>query len=188
MWSNPGYAPPGYPSPMMGGPMGVPPGGMVGPNCGLSIPSQTPDVTMVPTTPQGPLPNRAGWVQQYQFGGMPFWPRTTVGATSASRRLTWPGSTSRRSLRLRSSFHSRNSTTCGCSRTVEPAGHSADKFARSPRPHRLGLRIEDQPAERMDTPSSALIRRSTAISRRALASKRTTGTHGPPSSTRRNPT
>ncbi len=73
----PAYAPPGYPAPMMGapmmgGPMAVPPGGMVGPNCGLSIPSQTPDVTMVSTTPQGPLPNRAGCVQQYQFGGMPF--------------------------------------------------------------------------------------------------------------------
>jgi hypothetical protein len=64
------YAVPGYPAPIMA----APPGGVIAPTCGnpFTYPSLTPDVTMVPTTPQGPLPARPGWVQQYQFGGMPF--------------------------------------------------------------------------------------------------------------------
>ncbi len=67
-------APGGYPAPIVAAPYGVPPGGVVAPSCGnpFTYPSLTPDVTMVPTTPQGPLPARPGWVQQYQFGGMPF--------------------------------------------------------------------------------------------------------------------
>jgi hypothetical protein len=64
---------PGYPAPIMSAPS-APAGGVVAPFVGgpFSYPSLTPDVTMVPTTPQGPLPNRPGWVQQYQVGGMPF--------------------------------------------------------------------------------------------------------------------
>ena len=71
---TPTYGAPGYPAPIMGSPYGAPAGGVIG-CCGggpFSIPSLTPDVTMVPTTPNGPLPNRPGWVQQYDFGGMPF--------------------------------------------------------------------------------------------------------------------
>jgi hypothetical protein len=69
----PTYAAPGYPAPIMGAPIGAPPGGVVGAaGAPLSCPSLTPDVTMVPTTASGPLPNRAGWVQQYEIGGMPF--------------------------------------------------------------------------------------------------------------------
>lgn len=69
---TPTYAPPGYPAPIMGAP--APAGGVVAGCAGnpFTYPSLTPDVTMVPTTPQGPLPSRPGWVQQYQIGGMPF--------------------------------------------------------------------------------------------------------------------
>lgn len=60
------------------GPCGTPfgsPGGLVQP--GLAEPifpykSLTPDVTMAPTTVNGPLPDRSGWVQRYEFGVMPF--------------------------------------------------------------------------------------------------------------------
>jgi hypothetical protein len=71
------YAP-GYPTPMYGAPMGAPygaPGGFVPPGMGQSIfpySALTPDVTMVPTTTNGPLPDRAGWVQRYEMGVMPF--------------------------------------------------------------------------------------------------------------------
>jgi hypothetical protein len=68
----PTFAAPGYPAPVMGAPYAAPPGGVVGQGAALSCPSLTPDVTMVPTTVNGPLPNRAGWVQQYEIGGMPY--------------------------------------------------------------------------------------------------------------------
>jgi hypothetical protein len=64
-----GMGPPGGP------PMGmVPPGGIVAPGMQSGFPysAQTPDVTMVPTTTAGPLPERYGWVQRYEMGVMPF--------------------------------------------------------------------------------------------------------------------
>ncbi|HUE13101.1 MAG TPA: hypothetical protein VMR25_02950 [Planctomycetaceae bacterium] len=51
------------------------PGGMAQPGlAGQTLPysALTPDVTMVPTTTNGPLPDRSGWVQRYEFGVMPF--------------------------------------------------------------------------------------------------------------------
>jgi hypothetical protein len=61
-------------APLMGGPGMVSPGGLVEP--GLMEPifpytAQTPDVTMLPTTIGGPLPNRYGWVSLYDFGLLP---------------------------------------------------------------------------------------------------------------------
>lgn len=79
----PGMAAPGMTGPPMapyGNPMaspfGMSPGGIVDP--GLVEPifpykALTPDVTMVPTTPNGPMPNRfGGWTQLYDMGAMPF--------------------------------------------------------------------------------------------------------------------
>ncbi len=57
---------PGYPAPYPGA---LPPG------YGQPIfpySAQTPDVTMAPTTVQGPLPDRGGWVSRYEMGVMPF--------------------------------------------------------------------------------------------------------------------
>jgi hypothetical protein len=71
-------APPAYGMPMgppMGMPMGmVPPGGIVAPGMQSGFPysAQSPDVTMVPTTTSGALPDRYGWVQRYDMGVMPF--------------------------------------------------------------------------------------------------------------------
>jgi hypothetical protein len=73
-------------APAYGAPYGMPygappgmqyaaPGGMMQPGFGqpnLPYSALTPDVTMVPTTVNGPLPDRAGWVQRYEFGVMPF--------------------------------------------------------------------------------------------------------------------
>ena len=67
-----GPAPGGY------GPYGAPfgsPGALVQP--GMMEPlfpykALTPDVTMVPTTANGPLPDRYGWVQRYELGVFPF--------------------------------------------------------------------------------------------------------------------
>jgi hypothetical protein len=70
---GPTYAPPGYPAPIVASAYPAPPGGVAGPCAApLAYPSLTPDVTMVPTTASGPLPNRPGWMQMYELGGMPF--------------------------------------------------------------------------------------------------------------------
>jgi hypothetical protein len=73
------YGAPPYGAPYgmpMGAPMGAPPyPGAVPPGYGQPIfpySAQTPDVTMAPTTVQGPLPDRGGWVSRYEMGVMPF--------------------------------------------------------------------------------------------------------------------
>ena len=69
------YAPP-YGQMPYGAPMGAPPyPGAVPPGYGQPIfpySAQTPDVTMAPTTVQGPIPDRGGWVSRYEMGVMPF--------------------------------------------------------------------------------------------------------------------
>ena len=57
-----------------GTPFGYP-GGLVQPSLAQPIfpySALTPDVTMSPTTVNGPLPDRAGWVQRYELGVLPF--------------------------------------------------------------------------------------------------------------------
>jgi hypothetical protein len=93
--SQPGIAQPGLVQPGMGpqpviagppvdaygrplvGPYGaapIPPGGLVNP-VGIEpiIPYKalTPDITMAPTTTNGPLPDRYGWTQRYDFSYLP---------------------------------------------------------------------------------------------------------------------
>jgi hypothetical protein len=51
------------------------PGGFMQPGQGqpnFCYSALTPDVTMSPTTVNGPLPERAGWVQRYELGMLPF--------------------------------------------------------------------------------------------------------------------
>jgi hypothetical protein len=57
-----------------GGPPG-PPGGLMQPGMGEPVwpySAHTPDVSMAPTTVNGPLPDRYGWVQRYELGVFPF--------------------------------------------------------------------------------------------------------------------
>jgi len=48
---------------------------MMDPGCCNSIfpyKAMTPDVTMAPTTPNGPMPDRSGWIQRYEIGFLPW--------------------------------------------------------------------------------------------------------------------
>ena len=69
VYGNPAGSPYGQP---YGSPGGVAQPGLAGP--GFPYTALTPDVTMVPTTTNGPLPDRYGWIQRYEFGVMPFSP------------------------------------------------------------------------------------------------------------------
>ncbi len=69
VYGNPAGSPYGMP---YGSPGGLVPPGLAGPS--FPYTALTPDVTMVPTTTNGPLPDRYGWIQRYEFGVMPFSP------------------------------------------------------------------------------------------------------------------
>ncbi len=72
---GPAAAPYVNPAPSPYGMPMVPPGGLVSPGMTQSIfpyKALTPDVTMAPTTPNGPLPDRFGWTQRYELGFLPF--------------------------------------------------------------------------------------------------------------------
>ena len=149
-----------------------PPGGLVQPGLdGQSVfpySAQTPDVTMVPTTTAGPLPERSGWVQRYEFGVMPFSQVKDGGdrfgewAFDLGWKYVAPLYPIPAIVLLRAAVR-----PAALDRSVAAPGTYPDQPAGLAQPHRLGLRAENghpRPVERRRRPS---IPRSTATFRRA---------------------